>query len=349
MGINEIIQSIVKSFNTSLMITIFVLVMMLLIEYFNVITKETWQKGLSKNKWIQYLVAVLLGALPGCMGAFAVVAMFSHRVVSFGALVAAMIATSGDEAFVMFAIIPEQAFILTGLLIVVAIFVGWLTDITVSKRVESKIGSCSDLEFHEHEECECFQKNIIYQQWKNLTLSRGLMSLFLLMFILSIVVGSIGPQIWGWKRITLIIVGVVGLFIISTVPDHFLKEHLWKHIFLKHIPSIFLWTFLALIVTHFITSQVHVEGFIEDNVLYIILFACILGIIPESGPHLVFVTLYAQGTVPFAVLAASSIVQDGHGMLPMLAQSRKGFLLVKGINFIVGLAIGLIFYFGKWL
>ena len=349
MFLNEIIQSIVKSFNIALMITVFVLVMMLVIEYFNVVTKETWQKGLSKNKWIQYLVAVILGAIPGCMGAFAVVAMYSHRVVSFGALVAAMIATSGDEAFVMFAIIPEQAFILTGLLIVVAIFAGWLTDITVSKRIESKIGSCSELEFHEQEECDCFQKNVIIRQWKNLTLSRGMMSLFLLMFILSIVAGSIGPQVWDWKRITLVVVGVTGLFIISTVPDHFLKEHLWKHIFLKHIPSIFLWTFLALVVTHFITAQVPLEGFIKDNVIYIILFACILGIIPESGPHLVFVTLYAQGTIPFAVLAASSIVQDGHGMLPMLAQSRKGFIMVKTINVIVGLAVGLIFYFGKWL
>ena len=349
MILNDIIQSIVKSFNVALMITGFVLLMMLVIEYFNVVTKEAWQKGISNNKWIQYSVAVILGAIPGCMGAFAVVAMYSHRVISFGALVAAMIATSGDEAFVMFAIIPEQAFMLTALLIVVAIFTGWITDITISKRIESKIKSCPELEYHEQEECKCFEKNIILQQWRNLTLSRGMMSLFLLMFILSVTVGSIGPQEWDWKRITLIIVGVVGLFIISTVPDHFLKEHLWKHIFLKHIPSIFLWTFFALIVTHFITDQVHLEGFVKDNVLFIILFACILGIIPESGPHLVFVILYAQGTVPFAVLAASSIVQDGHGMLPMLAQSRKGFLIVKAINFIVGLAVGMIFYFGKWL
>ena len=93
----------------------------------------------------------------------------------------------------------------------------------------------------------------------------------------------------------------------------------------------------------------NLEGFVKDNVLIIILFACILGVIPESGPHLVFVTLYAQGTVPFAVLAASSIVQDGHGMLPMLAQSRKGFLLVKTINLIVGFAVGVILYYGKIL
>ena len=52
----------------------------------------------------------------------------------------------------------------------------------------------------------------------------------------------------------------------------------------------------------------------------------LLGIVPESGPHLVFVTLFAQGAVPFSVLLASSVVQDGHGMLPLLAESRGEFV-----------------------
>jgi hypothetical protein len=44
--------------------------------------------------------------------------------------------------------------------------------------------------------------------------------------------------------------------------------------------------------------------------------------------------------VPFCVLLASSIVQDGHGMLPMLAHSRRAFLTVKGVNFLLGLVAG---------
>ena len=66
----------------------------------------------------------------------------------------------------------------------------------------------------------------------------------------------------------------------------------------------------------------------------------LIGLIPESGPHLVFVTLFARGAIPFSILLASSIVQDGHGMLPMLAQSRRTFVVVKAINFAVGLAAG---------
>jgi hypothetical protein len=63
-------------------------------------------------------------------------------------------------------------------------------------------------------------------------------------------------------------------------------------------------------------------------------------LIPESGPHLIFVTLFAQGVVPFSVLLASSVVQDGHGMLPMLAHSRREFVEIKAINLTVGLLAG---------
>jgi hypothetical protein len=45
---------------------------------------------------------------------------------------------------------------------------------------------------------------------------------------------------------------------------------------------------------------------------------------------------------------ANSIVQDGHGMLPLLAESKKSFLWVKIINIIVGLIVGLSGYFFYW-
>jgi len=330
----------IHSLNTALMITGFVMLMMLVIEYINVITKGSWQNSLAKHKWSQYLLAVILGATPGCMGAFAVVAMFSHRVVSFGALVAAMIATSGDEAFVMFALFPQKALLLMAILAFIAILVGWLTDFTFTKLVKTKFKACNQLEIHEPEFCDCFPKDKIVMQWRQLTLARGVLSAALLLFALGIIFASIGPQAWDWKRITLLIAGLVGLFIVTTVPEHFLQEHLWKHVVLKHVPSIFLWTFGALLAANIITDNLNLEQFIQANTLFIILIACFLGIIPESGPHLIFVTLYAQGTVPMAVLLASSIVQDGHGMLPLLSYSFKDSVLIKVFNLIFGLIVG---------
>jgi hypothetical protein len=337
-----------STLNTALLITGFVFMMMLVIEYLNVLTQGTWKRGLGEHKWAQYIIAVLLAGSPGCLGAFAVVAMYSHGVVTLGALVAAMIATSGDEAFVMFAIFPGKAFVLTGGLIGIGLITGWLVDIVVGRQVADKLKICEKLEIHELESCECFPKDKIVKQWQQLSLARGVLAGVLLLFVLGIVTGSIGPQAWDWKKITIIISGLVGLFIVSTVPEHFLQEHLWKHLALKHLHRIFLWTFGALLVTHFIIHYLHLENIIQANLLLVVIVACLIGIIPESGPHMIFVTLFNQGLIHFSILFASSIVQDGHGMLPLLAHSRRVFIFVKAVNLAVGLAIGLLGYFTGW-
>ncbi|MGQ9843606.1 MAG: putative manganese transporter, partial [Spirochaetota bacterium] len=89
-------------------ITLFVIVMMLFVEYINVITQGKLS-NLRRTKLKQYMVAVILGILPGCLGGFVSAAMYVHGALSLGAIVATMIATSGDEAFVMFALFPAVA------------------------------------------------------------------------------------------------------------------------------------------------------------------------------------------------------------------------------------------------
>jgi hypothetical protein len=58
----------------------------------------------------------------------------------------------------------------------------------------------------------------------------------------------------------------------------------------------------------------------------------------------VFITLFASGHIPFSILLTNSIVQDGHTALPLLAESKRGFLWAKLINVAVGLAIGFAVY-----
>ena len=79
---------------------------------------------------------------------------------------------------------------------------------------------------------------------------------------------------------------------------------------------------------------------VENNTWIIFIIAILVGIIPESGPHLVFVTMFSQGLLPFSILFANSIVQDGHGMLPLLAESRKDFIKVKLINMLAAFVVG---------
>jgi Putative, 10TM heavy-metal exporter len=180
---------------------------------------------------------------------------------------------------------------------------------------------------------------------KNISLPRGTLLGGLLLIILGIITGEfkegIIPMKLDWEQIIFLLFMALGIFIIVTVSEHFLEDHLWKHLVKKHFLRIFLWTFGALLFIKIFNTYLHWETWIQSNQLLILLLALIIGVIPESGPHLIFVTLFMSGIIPFSTLLASAIVQDGHGSLPLLAESKKSFLLAKGINIFIGLIVGL--------
>jgi hypothetical protein len=322
-------------FEKVLLITAFVAAMMVLVDWLNVLTRGTWQQLLCGTRWLQYLAAIALGATPGCLGAFVVVALYVHRTVSLGALVGCMIATSGDEAFVMFAMIPRQALLLNAVLVVIAIPAGVLADLLIRGRDEE----CAGLQVHE-EHCLCFGHRQILGQLREMSPVRGILVLVLAAMLLAVASGLIGPPDWNWIRATILILTFVSLLIVATVPEHFLEDHLWRHVVRQHLPRILAWTFGALVFMHVLTDYLHLEGLIRENTWLVLLVAGLVGLIPESGPHLVFLTLYVEGAIPVSILLASSIVQDGHGMLPMLAHSRRTFIQIKLINLGVGLVVG---------
>ncbi len=328
----------------AIMITSFVFIMMLVIEYINVQTSGLWQNMISQNKWKQYLFAALLGAIPGCLGAFTAVALFSHRLISFGAIVAAMIATSGDEAFVMFAVIPKEGLIITIAIFIIAILAGYITDkFYKPTKILDKFTEKS-FPLHENEECNCFQKEIFWKQLKRPSFHRIALILLLSFFLIAVSTGILSGKSEFWIRITILLAISFSLFIVVSVPEHFLKKHLWDHIVKMHIPRIFLWTFATLLIFAILMNYLDINSWISDNMLLVLIVAVIVGIIPESGPHLIFITLFVEGSIPLSILLASSISQDGHGMLPLLAESKRGFLSVKIINIIFALIVGIIGY-----
>lgn len=275
---------VLEIFQQAIRITTLVFLMMVLVDFVDVRTRGRLREVVKGGQWRQYITASFLGATPGCLGAFMNVTLYIHGFLSFGAIVAGMIATSGDEAFVMLAQFPKQALFLFAILFVLAIPLGWLSD-WVAKVLN--IRPCQDCELHQ-----------IHEQEK----SRG----------------------------------------------HYLKEHVWNHIVKRHIWRVFLWTSLALIVVQFGLKYWHLESFVADHMGLVLILSVLVGIIPESGPHLVFVMMFASGLIPFSVLLASSIAQDGHGMLPLLSYTVRDTLLIKLFNIGAALLVGGLAYWFGW-
>ena len=379
----------------SILITGLVVVMMMMIESLNIESGGLFFKGLRKTKIGQVIFGAVLGSIPGCMGGFATVSLYTHRMFSFGALVAMMIASSGDEAFVMLAMIPREALVLFAILFVMAVAVGIVTD-KIYDRIHAR--HCGK---DEHEECgaetDCTDGYVIHEHeheddkghgkrhfgWKRIVMFIGLA-----VFIAALATGRLGHDHGAhggdfstslemtegghdhghchhdhghahcheaedsegftidllsedWMNVLFAALSVIVLFVLIFGSDHFVEGHLWNHIVKKHLPTIFAWTFGVLLVLGIALQHIDIESWISDNTVFMILLATVIGIIPESGPHLIFVTLFAAGVVPFPVLLASSISQDGHASIPLLAESKKSFAWAKLINCVVAVAAGL--------
>lgn len=338
---------VIEAFEHSLMISVFVFVIMMFVDYLNVLTKN--------KKWInipltgekpfkQYFLSSFLGSTPGCLGAFINVSLYERGLLSFGALAGGMIATSGDGAFVMLALFPKQALLLFAILFVVGIISSYGIDKTAKFLKIKPCAPCGFSNVHHDDICHCFNFEESFESLRNLSLSRFLILLLLFGALYGAFTGILGHKDWGWEKTTFISLILLANFIVITVPEHYLEEHIFNHIVKKHLWKIFLWSFGALLFVNIGLKFWNLETFVSQYMVWVLLIAALTGIIPDSGPNLLFVMLFVNGTIPFSVLLANSIVQDGHGMLPLFAYSLKDSLWIKLFNLIIGLGLGLILF-----
>lgn len=333
-------QFIADIFKHALIITLFVMVMMLLIEYLTVQTRGKWSKPFEKNASLQIIFAALLGILPGCLGAFTAVTLYAHRLIGFAALATAMIASSGDEAFLMIAMVPSKALLIFAILFCISIVSGFILNLTPLGKSKMYL-PVNHLTLHQHDpECTCFDPSLILPQLKKIIFERAILLAGGIIFTILILSGDLGSEEWSLSRIIFLILALIEVFITATVPDHFLTRHLWGHVIRRHFLKVFLWTFGAFLIIHIGLEFLNLNQWLGKNLFLVLIIAVLVGIIPESGPHMIFLTLFASGSIPLSIFIANSIVQDGHGALPLLAESRKSFILMKAVNFTIGLLIG---------
>lgn len=332
------IDTFISVLQHTLMVSFFVLVMMLLIEYITVQTRGRWSRPFSRSGYLQVLVASFLGLVPGCLGAFTIVSLYVHRTINFAALLAGLIASTGDEAFLMFSMFPGKATYLHLILIGIAFVAG-----AVYYAIWKNKSPLPDLDHQIHlhgkdHNCVCFVPEKIIPQLRQITFVRALLITGGILFMFHLF--TTAEYHANWEKPTYIVVTLLGLFIVTTVPEHFLTEHLWKHTIKRHLPRIFLWTLAAFLLIDVFLIYFHLEHYISDNLWIMMVLALLIGVIPQSGPHIVFVTLFFNGTIPFSILLVNSIVQDGHGAIPLLAESGRSFVLMKAIKVVLGLLAG---------
>ncbi|MCK5223018.1 MAG: hypothetical protein KAR14_15635, partial [Candidatus Aminicenantes bacterium] len=96
--LNEIL---IESLFETIKISAIILTLMIIVEYIEIIFNDRLKKFFSKGKFSQIFISSLFGSFPGCVGTFVVDSFYMSGIIGFGAINSALIATSGDEAFVL--------------------------------------------------------------------------------------------------------------------------------------------------------------------------------------------------------------------------------------------------------
>jgi hypothetical protein len=323
-------------------ISLFIFLMMVLVDYVNLWTQGRLGAALRRGRTRQIFAATTLGLVPGCVGSFMAVTLYIRGMLSFGAIVGNMTASCGDAAFVMLAKFPETAVLLFGLLFVIGIAFAFVSDALVGRLGFIPHADCQEHAHHvEDAHCHPWPQGDVLAQLRHPHPLRLFYLTVMALVIAGVALGWLGTEGgWDWIRITILTLLCASSFVIATVPDHYLVEHIGGHIGRHHLPRILAWTLGTLVVLGLLQHFVDLEGLISGHIAYMLLIAAILGLIPDAGPQLIPVLLFADGLVPFSVLLVNSLVQDGHGLLPLISVSVRDAVLVKLLKLVLALGLG---------
>ncbi len=129
--LSQIFEIIIDSAESAFIeVTVFVGAVLLLFGYIDYKKSGKLVQSIEESKDAQPLIGALLGLTPGCGGAIFVMPLFPKGTVTFGTIIATLIATMGDSAFVLISVMPKQYLLVSFLSFVVAVIVGYLVDRT---------------------------------------------------------------------------------------------------------------------------------------------------------------------------------------------------------------------------
>ncbi len=125
----EILKLIIHSAeNAFIEVTVFVGAVLLLFGYINYKLSGKLVDKIREAENTQVIIGSLLGLTPGCGGAIFVISLFPAGIVSFGTVVATLIATMGDSAFVLMSVMPFKYILVSVLSFAVAVIMGYIVD-----------------------------------------------------------------------------------------------------------------------------------------------------------------------------------------------------------------------------
>ena len=294
-------------------------------------------KIMEKGGAWQVPTASCLGALPGCGGAVVVITAFARGNITLGAMVAALIGTMGDAAFLLLATEPTTYVKVMLISITAAIICGWMVD-----RFHRGDLYSSEVKFLGH---------LVIGRLRNRD------KIYMLVAIPGLILGCI--QLFGLGQINMyelpgamtiglggaaISAGVWAISPVNAVTAH--KDHPFTRA-TEETSFVTTWVIVAYLAYDYAFNffGLDLAGLTEAAWIFIPLLAILVGFIPGCGPQILVTTLYINGIIPFAALIGNAISNDGDALFPAIALTPRMAIIATLYSAIPALIISYIFLF----
>jgi len=338
-----VIQSASAAF---ISVTSFVAATIYIFYYFEV-RKYDLEAFISRNRKFEILIASFLGVIPGCGGAIMVITLYVRGAVSFSSVIATLVSTMGDAAFLLIASNPKAALIILPITFVTGIVSGY-----VAHLFENTIAPPLNLS-KQKAILEDFPENKIplffYKAWLwmippavVLGLDNALGNTTSLLFynVDWVLVFSFGGAcfcflMWLFNPLTDIQLAIV---------SH--KEKSSKKV-VDMTCFVTVWVIVAFVAFEIING--FTDGLIFEKLKilgpFIPLFAILVGFIPGCGPQIMITTMYVEGHIPISAQIGNAISNDGDALFPALVLAPRAAILATLYSAIPAVIVAYAWYY----
>jgi hypothetical protein len=338
--IQELYSAIYDSYTG---VGIFVAGTLLVIYIFEHYTQNAMLSFLIKHQKLQVPFSAMLGVLPGCGGAIIVVTQYSKGYVTFGSMVATLIATMGDAAILLIQKKPQMALLLFIIVSFVAIVVGYAVDLIYG---EKKFAKPKPMKVA-IPPTKGYLSNVAETIW---------FFLFALNVIFYCLPLFLQEQAFVYKATQCVnvagIIYTIGLWLFKN-PNHSCESQgcqtcsgVLNKVAIES-SFIIVWIFIGL--TLYKATEIiwnfDIANLMNNNIYWVPLLSAIVGLIPGCGPQILVTTLYVNNTIPFAAQIANAISNDGDALVPAIAMRPRQAFIATVYGFFPALIVGYIVLF----
>ena len=298
---------------------------------------------IKKNSKLEIPICALLGVIPGCGGAIMVMSMYTRGIVSFSSVLATLISTMGDAAFILIASKPQAALIILPITLIIGIVTGYISlpfSDKIAPSIIPKKNSSIILPTNKI-------PTIFYKIWLYLLMPAVILGL-INAFNLSFEIPLFGYDLIGIFAFTAAMSCLI-MWVFNPLTDIQMaavhENSLRKTVDTTCFVSV--WVITAFLCFELI--NLFTQGRMFEYLLFfgpfIPLMAILIGFIPGCGPQIMITSMFVSGQIPMAAQIGNSISNDGDALFPALAISARVAILATLYSAVPAIIVAYLWYY----